>query len=224
MAGLIVPRLAGDPARDAAWSFVRARYETLHPDLELIEATIDPWTKTAAVNKAVDDCGHDVLVVADADLIVDRVALERCVKLATVGWSVPHSTVYRLDRDRTDDVLAGPVDIDPVPIIDRHLTRKAYYGHAGGGILVVARWAWSIVGGFDERFDVWGGEDVALGWALRTLVGPGLRVHGPLWHLWHPQQSTYRDARFAAGMRLTNRYRDAAGDPDRMNQLLLERA
>lgn len=226
MVGLIVPRLAGDPPRDAAWSFVRRRYEALHPDLDVIEADgvhTQPWTKTGAVNRAVEECDHEVLVIADADLIVGAGALARAVDLSRTGWAVPHSTVYRLDKDRTQAVLDGPVDVDPCPVIDRHLSRKAYYGHAGGGVVVIARWAWTIVGGFDERFDVWGGEDVSLGWALRTLVGPGLRIHGPLWHLWHPQQSSYNDARFAEGMRLTNRYRQAAGNPDAMNVLLLER-
>lgn len=224
MAGLIVPYCPDGGARDAAWAWCRQRWQELHPELELIEATSDPWAKTTAVNQAVQSTRHDVVVVSDADLVVDARALDQAVQLARTGWAVPHSMVYRLDAESSLAVIGGPLDVavhdDWSP---KYLTRPAYYGRAGGGIIAVARWAWDLVGGFDERFVAWGGEDVALGWALRALVGPGLRVNSSLWHLWHPQQSTYRDPRFQENMALQDRYRLAVGSPDRMRNLIAER-
>ncbi|QCK82219.1 hypothetical protein E5Z46_08125 [Geobacillus kaustophilus NBRC 102445] len=42
------------------------------------------------------------------------------------------------------------------------------------------------VGGFDERFSAWGGEDDAFSSAVNTLCGHYKRLEHTIYHLWHP--------------------------------------
>ncbi|MFK4998906.1 galactosyltransferase-related protein [Bacillus sp. N9] len=54
-----------------------------------------------------------------------------------------------------------------------------------GGINVVPRKHFETVGGFDERFVGWGGEDDAFAASLNTLCGYVKRLDATIYHLWH---------------------------------------
>jgi hypothetical protein len=73
--------------------------------------------------------------------------------------------------------------------------------------VVVPRPLWDAVGGFDERFEGWGGEDDAFHAACRALCGTE-RLRGVAWHLWH-EESPWRDHRsalYVQAYHLANRY------------------
>jgi hypothetical protein len=48
------------------------------------------------------------------------------------------------------------------------------------------REAFEAVGGWDERFRGWGGEDHSAMRAVDTLYGPHKTLPGQVLHLWHP--------------------------------------
>lgn len=212
MVTVIVPRSPGTCShRDGNWGWVRARWEHHHPGWQILEAP-DPgtdWSKGRAVASVIARADHDVLVVADADSFADPAALSEAAEMAAVhGWAVPFTEVRRLNEEATAAVTAGPPDTDP-PAARSALARGVYCPGPGGGIVAVTREAWDTVGGIDPRFKGWGGEDLAFGWALATLVGPLHRATGPLWHLWHPP---IRDKR-PHSAELADRYRLAFGAP-----------
>ena len=52
-----------------------------------------------------------------------------------------------------------------------------------GGISIIPRKNFEEVGGFDNRFEGWGGGDNAFGYAIDTLCGPYKRMHSNIFHL-----------------------------------------
>lgn len=79
--------------------------------------------------------------------------------------------------------------------------------------------AYHAAGGVDRRFEGWGGEDLAFGWALETLVGPAHRLDGILVHLWHPHPAP--DLRGSAeSEELVARYAAARGVRRRMTAVI----
>lgn len=174
------------------------------------------WSKGAAVDRAVRTVSADVLVIADGDVIPPDCMGDAvdAVLSGAAGWAVPHRFVHRLDRESTAALLDGAPPRRP------GLCRGPYVGVAGGGIVVVSSDAYRAVGGIDQRFKV-RGEDMAFGWALETLAGPGVRLDGRLVHLWHPEQ-TYQSGWCAADQRLRDRYRAARHDVAAMSALVRE--
>ena len=202
--------------RAKAFDYVTRHYYEHHPDWELIVGMADDeWSKGVAVADAYRHATGEMLVIADADSFVRPEALVQAVDdVAETGtWAVPHGRVYRLNQRATEIVYAG----GPVR---KHMTaRLPYIGPAGGGIVVLTRAAYDKVGGIDERFCGWGGEDISLGWALGTLVGPYTRVGAPLIHLWHPHPApTLRGCPESEA--LAGRYREARGKPEAMAALV----
>lgn len=216
---VVVPITPGQPARDRAWQWVRARYLERHPEWKLVEAhgPADPWCKARLVNPAVEAATTDVVIVADADVWTDD--LDDAVAAIDAGhpWAIPHRRVYRLSETATDTVLAGA---DP----DRRLglDEPAYVGCPAGGAFAARRDVLLDVP-LDPRFVGWGGEDRSHGWALRILYGGPWRGHGPLWHLWHPPQARLtRNVGNDANHALRARYDRASRDPAAMRALLEE--
>ena len=224
---VIVPFTPGECAdRDRAWDWVRARYLELHPTWELVQAGdagLGEWCKAEAVAAAVECAAGDVLVVADADSFLAVEVLETAAGLVASDpnvWVCGHARVRRLTEWTTGRLLEHPVSIDPKWTSRKFLTRSMYPGPPGGGITVVSRSAWDRVP-MDPRFVGWGGEDLAWGRALSTLVGPWRRLAGDLWPLWHPPAGRCQSPA-PASVALAERYRRAVGDQVAMTELIEE--
>lgn len=219
------------PGRDAPMHFIVDRYRTLFRYTRVVIATDggEPWSKARAVNRAVHEHANprEAVVVADADCIVGRDALLDAMGAVVDGgapWVVPFGLVYRLSESYTAALLDDPPEptFEIGPIARHSLLdpdRVPYWGVAGGGILVTSRAAWRDVGGFDERFEGWHGEDASLGLALDSLVGRHTRLEAPLWHLWHPRAPRTR-GQLAENRRLEADYRRAARDRGAMRAIV----
>jgi hypothetical protein len=218
---VIVPRTVDGAERDAAWRWVRQRYETLFPDWRIIEGVGDAnqWRKGEAIGKALKESTGSVLVIADADCVVPADALREAVAMVEAGtpWVVPHTLVHRLNPGETQAWLTTPVDRDVTPP-DAGLMRGPYQGFSGGGILVVGRPEYEATGGIPRGFVGWGGEDEALSVILDTLIGPHARLPHDLIHLWHPTQRQRTTTRHQvhANRALYHRYLSCKDNPDLM--------
>jgi hypothetical protein len=211
-----------DEHRIRAHEWIVDHYGVHHPEWPVFSGSVelDEWSKGAAVDELVRRADADVLVIADADSYVTSPAvLVECVRkvaFGDAGWSVPHTYVHRLTEGATAEVYAGRA-----PRMGK-LTRAAYVGPAGGGIVVVSRRSYGLVHGIDPRFLGWGGEDLAFGWALDTLVGPHYRGDSRLVHLWHPHPAP--DLRGSdESEALVADYREARGFPRMMLELVNRR-
>lgn len=209
--------LADDPVRVRVRDWIAEHWRTVH----CLPVTLAPcptieWSKGAAVNPAIAASDANIVIMADADSWVDEIPMQRAIDHArTNGWAMPHSVVKRITKASTADILNGRPG-------KRQMERGGYPALPGGGIVVARKDAWETVRGLDPRFVGWGGEDHALGLAMRTLVGPvNTRRIAPLWHLWHPPAAKCRKPS-QASRDLDARYRGARDKPELMADLVKE--
>lgn len=211
-----------DPARLAGLGCVERWYAGQGFPL-VIGSGGQPWSKGVAVDDGFARVETEGVIVADADCLVSCFDLGRATLVVAAGapWAQPHSMVYRLHRKATGRVLAGHVVPDGMAPARVLCERPPHPAPAGGGIVVLSRDAYRTVGGIDDRFVGWGGEDISFARALDTLVGPGVRFDGALWHLWHRPQVRLRGNRACpANEELAGRYLAAVGDPVAMREVI----
>lgn len=212
----LVPWRGGDPHRERSWAVTRRSWER-HGFRIVTGDTPGPFSRAGARNAAAIAAGPwAVAVFVDADTIVhDAGAVREAIALATEtgGVVVPHDRYVGLTAQGTRLVQNG---------------KRAGWAMVGRrkdnsplGVLVVARPAWETLGGFDERFTGWGGEDGAFLRAARTLVDVR-RLPGEIVHLWHPIASD-KAAKIKRPQELALRYGRAEGDPVAMLALIAER-
>lgn len=180
---VVMPYRETDAYRARAWEHVQGFYRECHPDWQVVSGTcLGPdWTKAEAVADALRQAVHDVLVIADADVLVR--GLDRAVQLVRDGapWVVGHVHVHRLTEAATAHYLATGEDTG------EREKGCPYVGVEGGGVVVLRRETYEAVP-LDGRFTGYGAEDYAWGDALNVLVGPCVRLDESLLHLWHPPQ------------------------------------
>lgn len=218
---IIFPIGIEDEWRARAFDWVQRWYTEHIPGIQIIGRSPDPWSKGAAIADAVSQIPDsvEILILADADSFLWNPAdLTRAVEMVRSGrsaWIVPHERVYRLKQAETERLHDDPKARARLG----HTCRPVYIGPAGGGITVLSVDAYRTVNGVDPRFEGWGGEDVAFGWALETLVAPITRLDAALVHLWHPHPApTLRGS--ADSEALVALYQAARGVPRRMTALV----
>lgn len=163
-----------------------------------------PLNRAKARNDVSRGVTSDVLFFCDADMWVTPEAFWSAVELAAESNVMVLAYVQhlRLNKWSTEHVYKGTT-----------VLQGSFAPGCIGGAFAVSRSLLEAVGGHDERFTAWGGEDRAFEYACRTLAGPTRRIPGTSWHLWHPRGAD--QARITperrAGLELAKRYKQAAG-------------
>lgn len=227
---LIVPRRGDGGHRDGLWKFCKRYWAKERPGWEIVEGEHGrgegPFNRSAAINRAAAG-SWDVAVILDSDTIVDLDPIDRAINEAhgTGHLVLPFTNRCMLSRRGTEQILAGRTGAWDRWVSARQTPKDAYIYISG--CQVVPRSLWDAVGGFDERFIGWGGEDDAFHAATIALTGHDARESrypGNAWHLWHrpsPHAST-RTAMWRQAKALSDRYLAAAWDREQMLKLLAE--
>lgn len=218
VAVLIPWRATSCTDRRRALEYIQGRYHREYPDWQVAIGHCDegPWVKAAAVAAALRQTNAEVVIVADADVWCDDLAVAVELVAGGVPWAIAHRGVFRLTEAGTARYIAGDA-LDGLPLAER-----AYLGVEGGGLVVIRRAVYTACP-LDPRFVGWGSEDDAWGFALRTLHGAPWRGRGALAHLWHPPQDrATRSYGSLGGRDLRKRYARARLTPTAMNQLVRE--
>ncbi len=116
-----------------------------------------------------------------------------------------------LTRAGTEGVLTGH------PLADASLVRD-WLG-VWIGCFAIGRPLWDELGGFDERFAPWPGQDIAIIEAAGTLASLR-RVDGIAYHLWHPSRAEPARKPGEGTGDLWPRYTAATHNPEKMRELL----
>lgn len=179
-----IPWFGGDKDRTLAWEFTRAWYEGLGVPVYVgDDDSGSEWTNRArgcnrAVRQAIAD-GAEVVLIGDADTVIPERSMWAGAHAARMtGQIIIGYTEYLKMARQTSRLIYGGRSVDSLRPQIRWLK------HVSGAVFVTPE-LFELVGGFDERFTSWGGEDRAFWMACFSLGGGWHRIHGPAWHLWH---------------------------------------
>jgi glycosyltransferase involved in cell wall biosynthesis len=221
---ILVPYRAGEAWRDRAWTFNRARWEAM-PDVEVVVCDPGPgrhpgeFNHPRAINDAARRASGDVFIVADADTAFHPDWVAEAVREVRLGapWVLPRF-YDKVDQPSTERILAGGG-------LDGYTVEWRGEAVSWSGLVVVPAAGFQVVGGYDERWEWWGADDVAFAMSMLTLWGEVVRLEGAAMHLWHPTpiDETYGHDHFPASRRLMERYVAANADRRAMLRLIAER-
>lgn len=217
---LVVPRRGDGGHRDRLWAWCRAKLERDFPDWPIVEGHHDdgPWNRPAAVNRGAEGA-WDVAVVFDADVFLDADRVRQAVDRAhrTGRMVLPYDKRYMIGAAGTRAVLDEGFD-GPFGKFETWDRYPAFCSSCN----VIPRRLWDEIGGMDERFAGWGGDDDMLYAACNALAGvdriPGIIRH--LHHDWDPTRDG-KSPRYRCTKLLAERYRNTS-DVDEMRRLLAE--
>lgn len=141
------------------------------------------YCRSATFNAGARLARGGILVLHDNDMVVPERYAAEVASRATEGWAFidPKRFTFYLGEYDTRGVFAeGTLWGDGAVTVVQN---------ARGGSIAASRDAYFAIGGFDEAFVGWGGEDVDF-WERAAAHG-GVYTFGylPLIHLWHPPQT-----------------------------------
>ena len=181
-------RDGGDRDRRRALDFVRRNLEDITGvEPILVDGARERFSLSESRNVAVKrakEAGATVVVICDADTIVERQALTSAIEVAAIQDRVilPYTLFRALSPAGSTSVMLG---VDPWQTPDiGSLTWSV------GGVFVCKPKSWDALGGQDERFTGWGCEDTAFNLVADRLDRSHVRVKGTIHHLWHPHPPT----------------------------------
>lgn len=184
-----------------------------HPGASVVFAyNAGPFNKSWGLNVGARVSGGGVLLFGDADVIVPGGLAAAAALCAERGQLVkPYRELVDLTPGETARVLelgdAGAIPRDPASPRNRDAIGERLV--LCGGWFAIRRDAFAALGGFDERFVGWGGEDDAMTMKVeRVRLSTYELDGGPAWHLWHPRAvaSTTGHAHYAANLALLADY------------------
>jgi hypothetical protein len=162
--------------------------------------------RNAAINNVFACPETEVAFVVDADTFVSHEQLWAACYLAKITGTMvlAFDTYHRLDALVSDRVLRGGEPNDG-RVVEHHAS----------GAYAIPRALWEKIGGYDERFGSWGGEDRAFWVACNAMAGRSrsYRVPGKAYHLYHPISAERNShlPEYQANIELAKRYKEAAG-------------
>jgi hypothetical protein len=220
---VLVPRRPDGATRDRVWSFIADRWASEHPTWDVIEGLHEtgPFNRSAAINTAAAAAGEfDVAIVADADSFVgaDQSLAAVQTAMATGQITFAYDRFVYLAEEMSGRVIGGHTG---------NWWSGVQWTMTGtcSSMVVVPRALWDMVGGFDDGFVGWGMEDVAFSIAAHSAGGGGQRVHGDVWHLWHPTspENHHESPLYQANVERMHRYETARdGGWPAVQELLVE--
>lgn len=149
------------------------------------------WHKCFAYNRGAEAARSDILVCHDGDIVVPT-EYDQCIKrhLCQEDRDVfyPGRFLFYLTQETTAGVLTDK-SFDRAVNATPELVKQNWTG----GTLAVKRGAFESVGGFDESFTGWTGEDREFYDRCQTHDGM-FHSYIPFLHLWHSPQTGRVDA------------------------------
>lgn len=144
-----------------------------HPNSRHVFAyNAGPFNKSWGFNIGFRLSSQRWLAFGDADVIVGAELVEALAYLRR-GYNAVKPYRRLIDLDPQESRRARDGDFDTLPARDRHapLNRESIGEHLvyAGGLVLLARAAFIRLGGWDERFLGWGGEDDAMSYKLERL-------------------------------------------------------
>ena len=148
-----------------------------------VNAPVPPYNRSRAFNVGVQKASGSVLVLHDNDFLIPADYARTVTNCMEDGYQVvqPKRFLFYLTHGSTASAvqaqsLCGANECD-----------RVVENLEGGGSIAITREAYFAIGGMDEDFVGWGGEDNEF-WDRCQLLRVNPYGYLPLVHLWHPPQ------------------------------------
>lgn len=221
---IIIPFQTDYGPRAEVFVWVKKFFEVAMPDAELCLGRLNSReiNKSRAVNLAAKEATRDIFLIVDADTVFDpNIILESIKLLQHAEWVVPFSEVYDIPMDVTERIMSTKPNWPLNAKLEEFQKVNWMYDGFAGKVNLVPRRNFEKVGGFDERFVGWGGEDDAFAFSVNTLCGKAVNYDAKVFHLWHPPGFTNPNSK--GNDDLVARYMFASGNKEEMLKIIKER-
>ena len=151
------------------------------------------FNKSWGMNIAAKLASGKALVVHDADILVDVQALIRAINDVVDGYHFinPYNNLIDLSKQESEYLVCGGTDLRITRLHDQlNRNDKNQSPPICGGVFVISKDYYFEIGGMDERFSGWGGEDDAM--TIRALYHQGKHKtaeNSTAYHLWHENKT-----------------------------------
>jgi len=147
-----------------------------------------PYCRSWAFNIGAKHARGELLILHDNDLLVPVDYAAASMAKVRSGYEVVNLKrfLFYLSQVHSEALFSGRMDLlsRPPEAITQNLE--------GGGSVAITRDGYARIGGMDERFVGWGGEDNEF-WERAQSLAVWPYASMPLWHLWHAAQPGKQD-------------------------------
>lgn len=220
---ILIPYQADNGVRDKNLKWIKKFYKKNFPKIEICIgiSTGEIFNRSQAINLAARQATRDIFVIADGDIFYDpAIIIDSITHLKNDTWIIPFQKIIRISKHNTKRLRKckpfWPLECEVTDFETIHTSKSNYLG----GINIISRNKFMTVGGFDERFVGWGGEDDAFTCAVNTLCGYYTRLDHTIYHLWHPRVGYKRNPNRANNLNLRELYYQANEDKEKMMKLI----
>jgi hypothetical protein len=141
------------------------------------------YNRSAGFNLGAQNAHGRILLLHDNDMLVSSTYCKDIVTLANKGFEAINSKryVFYLNRLHSEKIISSFVNLgsEPPDYIVQNLE--------AGGSMAITKEAYFRIGGMDEEFVGWGGEDIEF-WKRCSLLNRWIWGYEPIIHLWHKSQ------------------------------------
>lgn len=143
-----------------------------------------PYNRARTFNVGTDTARSDFLVFHDNDMLVPREYAREMLRLVSEGWEIINLKrfIFYLDEAATRTIVDRRTRLETV--VPDHVIQNLEAGGSAGG----TREALEEIGGWDEGFVGWGGEDNEF-WERALTRRAWEYGYLPIVHLWHAPQA-----------------------------------
>lgn len=139
------------------------------------------YNRSRAFNIGVENTSRDIFVFGDADIFLEKEDYLTVFKATETFEAVTPTKI-----EITDIALTGNANPEFEIVKKRRMITLGSGFTFAGGIVVLTRLGFEKIGGWDERFEGWGGEDNAMSHIIfNKLTSKTFRF--PTYHIDHPR-------------------------------------
>lgn len=174
-----------DPLRAANLHHILKHWATFPADVHVIDdgrVGTEQFNRSAAYNRGRTAAGNvDIIVYAEADMILGHHNLQRAIDRAKQPGLVVPFTEYRYLSPRDSELVRS----ETKPVTNCAPQQVMKNGTSIGAINVVSQQTLDLVGQWDEHFEGSWWDDTAMKRAFDIAAAPTRWITGPAWHLYH---------------------------------------